>query len=268
MTRLATTSNIPTMDSMPGLWTRSKIAWPDGTTDCETSVFWLQGPRAYIDLRQRRPLKPVSGASLSELTMADVEVLAEQEGFGGYLNSDGRYFEWIRTIDFQPVSPYSDCGTLKWVGDVLVEEGRDVRYLEDWHRSPEPATPCAALALKSEDSPQTALVVRVGSLFMYARSRSAEIPAGETLAQSIAGAASIEIARARIDCEISFGQILRDTWQILYSTLPYKAWSSFSLKASGHEISTADIDAHGAACVRRWRADSIEGPLDSLLEKR
>ena len=47
-----------------GLWRRTLIAWPDGRTDAETEVFWLQGPRHYADLRVPAGRPPCAGCHL------------------------------------------------------------------------------------------------------------------------------------------------------------------------------------------------------------
>ncbi len=254
------------VDDMQGLWWRSAIVWPDGTAVRETSVWWLQGRRAFIDLRQQHSALPVGARCLADLSLEDMLSLARQEGFGGYLSKENGFFEWKRVIDFQPVSPYSDVGSLNWRGDVLVEEGRDVKYVEDWHRSAEGPSPCAAVRLDGKDDGRTALVVRVGALFMYARSRGVEIPPGQTLAQALSGASSLKAARERIDCEISFGQIMLGSWRIFYSTLPYKAWSWFTLEEQGRTLLTSDIDAKGHPTTRRWRLSASEGDLGELLQ--
>jgi hypothetical protein len=215
-----TTTNIPiaSVTDLQGLWRRSLIAWPGRPSDTTTSVRWLQGPHAYIDLRQPAPLPDFSHVrSREDLTFEDCLWLARQEGFAGHLHFDGRHFEWVREIDFQPAASTADAGSLHWEGDVLIETGRDA---EHWHRDPAVATTPTSLA-GMQDSP--AMLLRVGSNFMYARDRAAPLDKGyRTLAEYLQAAPDLQLARELIDCEISFGTVTESGLRIAASTLPYR----------------------------------------------
>ena len=206
---------------LQGLWRRSLIAWPGRPSDTTTSVRWLQGPHAYIDLRQPTPLPDFSQVrSREDLTFEDCLWLARQEGFAGHLHFDGRHFEWVREIDFQPSAPTADAGSLHWEGDVLIETGRDADYIEYWHRDPAVATTPTSLA-GVQDSP--AVLLRVGPHFMYARDRAARLDKGyRTLVEYLQAAPDLQLARELIDCEISFGTVEESGLRIAASTLPYR----------------------------------------------
>jgi hypothetical protein len=218
-----TTTNIPiaSVTDLLGLWRRSLIAWPGRPSDTTTSVRWLQGPHAYIDLRQPAPLPDFSQVrSREDLTFEDCLWLARQEGFAGHLHFDGRHFEWVREIDFQPAASTADAGSLHWEGDVLIETGRDADYIEHWHRDPAVATTPTSLA-GVQDSP--AMLLRVGPNFMYARDRAAPLDKGyRTLAEYLEAAPDLQLARELIDCEISFGTVAESGLRIAASTLPYR----------------------------------------------
>jgi hypothetical protein len=218
-----TTTNIPiaSVFSLQGLWRRSLIAWPGRPSDTTTSVRWLQGPHAYIDLRQPAPLPDFSQVrSREDLTFEDCLWLARQEGFAGHLHFDGRHFEWVREIDFQPAASTADAGSLHWEGNVLIETGRDAAYSEHWHRDPAVATTPTSLA-GVQDSP--AVLLRVGPNFMYARDRAAPLDKGyRTLAEYLQAAPDLQLARELIDCEISFGTVTESGLRIAASTLPYR----------------------------------------------
>jgi hypothetical protein len=206
---------------LQGLWRRSLITWPGRGSDTTTTVRWLQGPRAYIDLRQPTPLPDFSHAhSLNDLTRGDCMWLARQEGFAGYLSFDGTYFEWHREIDFQPRAARRDSGTLHWEGTVLVETGRDGDYVEHWHRDPSPVV----------DHPSKT-VLRVGPYFMLVRDRAIPLDTTyPTLAEHVAAASNVERARELIDCEISFGETQEDGLRITASTLPYRVGTLLELE--------------------------------------
>jgi hypothetical protein len=219
---------------LQGLWQRSLIAWPGrGASDTTTSVRWLQGPHAYIDLRQPAPIPDFSHArTLEDLTYDDCVWLARQEGFAGYLSFDATHFEWHREIDFQPPSPSADAGRLEWEGDVLIETGRDADYIEHWHRDPSiPTTPADLVDLQGGAAKTRATLLRVGPHFMFARARATSLHKGYgSLAEYVAAAPDLAHARELIDCEISFGRVDESGLRITASTLPYRIGSLLELE--------------------------------------
>jgi hypothetical protein len=230
---------------LQGLWRRSLITWPGRPSDTTTSVRWLQGPRAYIDLRQPMPLPDFSHVrSREDLTLEDCAWLARQEGFAGHLHFDGTHFEWIRAIDFQPPSATADAGTLHWEGDVLIETGRDADYIEHWHRDPAVATtPTSITSLQSRPATRAApgvrntsaisgsVLLRVGPNFMYARDRATPLDKSyRTLGEYLNDAPNLHSARDLIDCEISFGSVADEGFRITASTLPYRIGAILELQ--------------------------------------
>src|ERR1700678_2492369 len=103
------------VSELKGVWRRSMIAWPNGTRDTTTRVCWMQGVRAFVDLRQPRLTADFSQTrGLDDLSMEHCGWLAGQRGFAGRLSFDGAYFEWVRSIDFQPTRLTADAGSLEW----------------------------------------------------------------------------------------------------------------------------------------------------------
>jgi hypothetical protein len=224
---------IESVADLQGLWRRFLIAWPGRPSDTTTSVRWLQGPRAYIDLRQPTPAPNFSHVrSREDLTFEDCSWLARQEGFAGHLRFNGRHFEWVREIDFQPPSPSADAGSLRWEGDVLIETGRDADYIEHWHRDPTAETlPTSRTDLQGVEGKPRATLLRVGPDFMYARERATPLERGyRTLTEYIKAAPDLQHARELIDCEISFGVVEDSGWRITASTLPYRIGTLLELK--------------------------------------
>ena len=214
----------PTLSELQGLWRRSSIAWPDGRCDTATQVYWLQGPSFYGDLRQPAALPDFSHVrSLRDLSRQDCERLAEQQGFAGHLTFDGRHFEWTRSIDFQPKASLADAGSLRWQSGVLIEEGRDLPYVEHWHRDPAiAAQPAAAVLLRRRQVGTLGLVIRAGGFYILARDRAVQLAPCASLAECVAAAPTLEDARALIDCEISFARASSETIRITASTLPHR----------------------------------------------
>ena len=219
------TAIVANVAELQGLWRRSLISWPGRGSDTTTTVRWLQGPRAYIDLRQPMPLPDFSHVrSLDDLTLEDCAWLARQEGFAGYLSFDSVYFEWHREIDFQPRAARPDTGSLRWEGSVLVETGREGDYIEHWHRDPAlPNTPASVVDLQADRGSPKKTLLRVGPNFMFARNRTIHLGTGyRSLAEYVAAAPDVTRARELIDCEISFGEARQEGLRITASTLPYR----------------------------------------------
>jgi hypothetical protein len=248
----------PTRSELKGLWRRSLIVRPDGTRDETTRVRWLQGERLFVDLRQPAAMPDLSGTCRDDLSLEDCELLSTQEGFAGHLGFDGRHFEWLRRIDYQPASAMADAGSLEWAGGALIERGRDVAYVEHWRRDAASVEPCAAALLREAGSATAAVLVRVGPYFMFARERSMPVSAHATLRSSVAAAANLAAARALIDCEISYGKALGG-FAIAASTLPYRRGALLSPRRRGDTLILSDRDPGGSGYARHWDIVEFEG---------
>ena len=257
----------PSLETMPGLWRRSLIVWPDGRRDTTSFVNWLQGPGLYLDLRQPEKRPDFSGiASLSALTPDAMRWLAAQEGFAGELVEEDGWFEWRRDIDFQPKAVYSDRGRLRVDGATMIEEGKDIPYIEHWHREPIAGTPSWAARLEDRETGQKGAIARMGGLFMLARERSCVAPAGLSLAECVAGAPDMARARDFLDCEISQGAVTSAGWIVQRSTLPYREAKPLLPVLNGSLLETQDQDRVGKPFTRRWEITDLRGePLTDVL---
>ena len=263
---------VPGFDELVGLWSRSLIAWPDGAQDCETWVNWMQGESIYLDLRQptgEPDFRNVRG--LRGLDAMQVSWLAAQEGFAGTLNFDGTFFEWRREIDFQPEAIYSDQGKLWFEDGRMVEEGRDIPYIEHWHVEPIARTPVCALRLQGRADGVRGFLLRVGSFFMYARGRIVDFPVNDDRAEKhlrdyVAEASDLHAAQDLVDCEISQGAITSAGWIIQRSTLPFRTAQTLApqmFEQTGALV-TSDTAHDGRQMLRHWDIVDIEGDASSF----
>jgi hypothetical protein len=265
------------VSGLSGLWRRSMIAWPDGTCDGTTSVRWLQGLSACIDLRQPATLdnpemldepapRPATTARCADdLSIEQCAQLAQQQGFAGRCEVDGTHFLWNRSIDFQPRSPLADAGSLHWEGNVLVETGRDIGYVEHWHRDSTAATlPVAAAVLRDADDNTAGALLRVGPVFMFARDRALTLAGPQTLGECVAAADTLRQAQQLVDCEISFGRVLPAGFHISASTLPWRIGALLGQRIMRTQLTTPDCAANGSAISRRWEIVEAEGDLSAL----
>jgi hypothetical protein len=246
------------------------IAWPDGRCDTTSSVRWLQGLCAFADLRQPAGAADFSRVhAIGDLSIDHCSWLATQQGFAGHCAFDGGYFEWVRSIDFQPRAPCDDAGSLCWHGGVLVETGRDIAYVEHWHRDAGAAwQPAAAVALRDANDNTVAALLRVGPVFMFARDRAVVPPAGRTLAECVAAAPTLRHAQQLVDCEISFGDTLSAGFRISASSLPFRIGDALQPHFTRERLTTIDRAADGAPVIRHWEITGSEGELGALAETR
>lgn len=255
------------VEDLGGLWRRSLLAFPDGRRDTATRVAWLQGPALYADLRQPPDMPDFShAAGLNELTTADCAWLARQQGFAGILRPVGDCVEWVREIDFQPPGPVKDIGRLRWEGDVLIEQGRDMEYLEHWHRDADlRGTLRAGWRLLGMDGRIGYLIAAAGH-FIMVRDRAFGLPAAASLGGCLPD--DINAARAMVDCEISFGAIDGDDWLIAGSTLPFRVGDKLCPLAQGEGgIALSGRDAAGAPVIHGWRIISREGNTSAFFDE-
>jgi hypothetical protein len=245
---------MPLVSELSGLWRRSLIEWPDGRRDTTSKVLWLQGLGAFGDLRQPAGLTEFRHARrLADLSREDCERLCEQQAFAGDLTFDGEFFEWDRLIDFQPKGAFADVGSLAWDQDVLIETGRDVHYIEHWHRDRALKTdaPIADVQWKNKRTGVTAILVRSGTQLMYARDRNIALPKGcSSLSECLAQADGLAQAHALVDCEISLAAAVANHFLIYASTLPFRVGEVLEKPASDEwdvkkrEGATAALDMH------------------------
>ncbi len=251
-----------------GVWRRSLIRWPDGTTDATTAVRWMQTPSLFVDLRQPANRPSFDGVNcLRDLGRAHIDWMARQEGFAGEVLWDGRHIEWQRQFDIQPKSASPDVGKLWFDGDVMLEEGRDIPYLEHWHRAVIEPHPCAGIALREATTLQAGMLVRAGDLFMYARARLNGLPPLSDLRQLIDAAPTVGAMQDLVDCEISFGSIGVEGWRIEQSSLPFKEHRCLqpALEHRGTMLRTHDLGVDGKAVERLWNVVRLEGDISELL---
>ena len=193
--------------------------------------------------------------------MAHLDWIARQDGFAGKLLVSDGVFEWRRDIDFQPAGPIPDRGRLIRDGDLMIEEGYHSSYIEHWHPELNIRTPAYALRLRDSVNGCAGRIVRVGTVFMYARGRVAGLPRAPDLAGCIAGAGSLAEAQDMADCEISFGSVSGAGWTIVQSTLPFRQGRELGLRLSTdrRRARTMDLAADGRQAPRSWAVTAIEG---------
>ncbi|WP_188304711.1 hypothetical protein [Streptomyces sp. CBMA123] len=275
----------PMVEDLHGVWWRTLVREADGSTDRATAVSWIQGPSLFGDLRQPPGLVELVGrAALSTLDRPQLLALCEQKGFAGTFAQQGDAFGWVRRIDLHPPAPLADAGTLRWEGEVLVEEGLHENYLEHWVAVERPSEAPAAALFEDPAQGCAGVLVRAGSWFAYARDRSVLLPAQSlslplspllppllplSLAEQVSGCGTRAEAAALLDCEVSIGRVRAGRWEIVRSTLPNRVGGQLApeLNGDGDGLRIQDADPQGRARPRSWRLARVEGPARLLAAR-
>ncbi|MBW4467347.1 MAG: hypothetical protein KME07_18120 [Pegethrix bostrychoides GSE-TBD4-15B] len=261
------TSSVP--DWLRGLWKRISIETADGQIGSQTQVFYLQTSACFGDLRLPIDRPDLRQASFASLTSEEALALAQQQGFAGIAQFKQDQFkqgqcEWLRYIDYQPSQPDRDLGLLYWQDDILIEDGVDQVYREQWRKVDDGAGDYTALvwAEGAEDVTWQASLVIAGDYFIYSQNRPVALPAANALSDCLATATTLQDQQTYLGCEISFGrcQAGREPWEIQRSTLPWREstalWSPSDLTVDlvqQRVLQTVpQADQRGACPVRVW----------------
>lgn len=260
-------THVPTLERLRGLWTRSLIAWPDGTCDTTTRVWWLQGPGLYCDLRQPDGAPAFDGVHrLADVTPTQLEWMARHDAFAGELSFDGLCFEWQRALDLQPRAAHADRGRLRLEADVLIEHGEHIGYVEHWHRHCVPVQHIAAARLVDEAESRHGYLVRADEFFMYACGHERDLTSGTTLLECVRAAPSHAAAIRLLDFEVALGRIGATGWVIECSSLPFRRGQRLAPRHSGSSsLSVCDNDLHVGTRERHWRIAELRGRMADLV---
>jgi hypothetical protein len=258
---------VPPDDRLIGRWQRTLLTTVDGRRDTTTAATWLQARTYYVDLRAPVPAADLSSVRcLRDLSHDQAFALAGMEGFAGMLVADGPWARWVRLVDLQPPAPTLDEGRLVQHPDGLVETGRDGGYEEHWHRSGATTASAAGMLLREPSTGATGILVRVGDDVGWARGRTLPLTDGDSVADHVAGAATVKAAQDLLDTEVSIGRIGPRGTVLTSSNLPWRAGSALDLLVAGDDVTVADVAPDGTAVHRRWQVVAQEGEPALLTE--
>ena len=241
---------------LPGVWTRDWIERKGARTDV-LEVHYVQTPTVFADMRIPRDRPSFAHAtSFTDLSDAELMVLAKQRGFAGYTTIVGDVATWHHEIDFQPPDTSTDAGRLERIDDFhMREHALDSSYVESWRSLS--AGEGRFLALREEHHGRVRRVLLIaGDRFLYVRNREHDLDAAESIESlvSLTRASRAEIIEY-LDCEFSYGRVRGGAapWTIERSTIPWR---------EGKQLELADelVATHeGSGVARRT------GNGDSLL---
>lgn len=220
-----------------GVWKRHLIQHRSGHSDSETTVYWLQTPRLFADLRI--PPTPLPSLPLEAFSHAQHLALCEQKGFAGVTRVDADICQWHRKLDYQPVSGEEDIGRMQFeTSERLIETALDDSYYEIWERLPDSLGVSRGQWLQAPDDPsRQGCLLLAGDYFLFAASRPKALAPGGHLREQL----SQQDPTALLACELSFGRHhgAKSPWQIERSTLPARIGQS--LLPSEVDPSAADL---------------------------
>ena len=211
-----------------GIWRRDLLSTEAGE-DTSTRVFWMQADRLFIDLRipANRP-DFSSVASLEECSDEQLDWLAGQQGFAGWLQVSGERFEWHRVLDFQPDSTVQDIGRMSLQDDYVLEEGVLADYYEHWRKMNHDNPFRRAYSLGQVTAPEgqtlpwKGYLLIVGCFFMLAIDRRGDLQQATSLRELAQGDRN-HLLKA-LDMEISYGLLYAadGSCEIQSSTHPFR----------------------------------------------
>jgi hypothetical protein len=284
-------STTPTSGSVPawtlGCFRRRSITFFNGDTDDTTLVLWMQSRGLTGDLRLAadRP-RPTSRAALAELAPADLLRLCDVEGgisptrfevsgTGVGLELAGT-MHWPDWTAFQLHDKWPEPGSLRRVGDCLLEYAPSGAYVEDWRLQAGGGGPLIGLSLLDERDAKGNLLHRGGGLLvagehaMLVRGRAQPLPAAARLNELLERAArEPSLLDAIFGFEASYAR--RDPsgrYVVVASTLPWRegqplmALGGFALDG-GQVLQRAR--ENNREVVRRFQVDTLEVSYEDWL---
>ena len=235
MSQTSDIKNLPVPAHYIGVWQRELLE-TQTIKDTTSLVLWMQSQHYHIDLRIPHAvqigLRKVE--SLQNYNDDELLLLASQQGFAGITkvisatNQSSGICQWLREIDFQPITSARDIGKMVFTDEnTIIETGIDENYLEVWRRltySQEPTYSTFVTGQNRNGLTTKAYLIRTGKYIAIARPRAIELPVAESLIYAIkTDKPTREQLLDWLDMEISFGEMLDDKhWRINYSSLPFE----------------------------------------------
>jgi hypothetical protein len=272
-----------------GCFRRRSITFFNGDSDDTTLVLWLQSRGLTGDLRLAadRPKLP-SKESLGDLSLDELTRLAEVEGgcsptrfelaalAGGSNVELSGTMHWPDWTAFQVHDKWPEPGSLRRIGDCLIEYAPSGAYVEDWRLQPSGDGPLIGLTLLEERDAKGTLLHRGGGLVVagehaiFVRGRAEPLPEARRLSDLIERAArEPRLLQAIFGFEASYAR--RDgsgRYVVAASTLPWRegkpllALSGFGLE-DGQVVQKAR-EKEGNV-VRRFQVDTLEPSYEDWL---
>lgn len=270
-----------------GCFRRRSISFFNGDTDETTLVLWLQSRGLTGDLRLAadRP-KLASRAELSQLPLSELARLAEVEGgisttrfepgnaTGVELSGTMHWPSWTA---FQLHAKWPEPGSLRRVGDCLIEHAPSGAYVEDWRLQPAGDGPLVGLTLLDERDSKSGRVTHRGGGLVVAgehailvRGRAEALPRAERLSELIERASrEPQLLDAVFGFEASYAR--RDgsgRYVISASTLPWRegrpllATSGFSFEDG---LVVQRVKEREGSFERRFAVDTLEASCEDWL---
>jgi hypothetical protein len=217
------TTAVPTW--LWGVWTRDWIQIGKVRTN-KVNVHYLQTPTYFSDVRIPKDRPRFAGAaSFTDLSDADLRLLAKQSGFNGSTTMVGAVATWHHDMQYQPPDGTEDTGRLQRMAKGRMQEhGLDGSYTEAWRSVTDGQRHFLVIRTLRFGRLFRALVV-VGDQFVYARNRATELPRAASLDALIESThATREQIVEYLDCELSAGRVRGGSvpWVIEKSTLPWR----------------------------------------------
>ncbi len=137
-------------DWMLGYYKRRAISFANGDTDLDTHVCWVQSRNFTIDLRLPLAEDQVPARALADYSAAELQVLANHEGWEALSHWDGERLAWRGDTSLQLHNRWPEPALLSRIGNCMIEFAPSGAYVEDWRLQPSAPGPLIGLRLIEE----------------------------------------------------------------------------------------------------------------------
>lgn len=261
-------SGVP--DWMLGCFRRRCISFANGESDNQTIVYWFQSRNTTIDLRLPIADHQAQVKALHDYSAAELETLANYEGWEAQSKWDGELMSWFDETALQTHNRWPEPAELKRVGNCMIEFAPSGSYVEDWRAQPTPAGPLIGLRLIEQRNLDTGERIHCGGGLIIAGDHAAmvlgrpEPLSSETsLREQINGADSRALERLfQFETSVAKGS-LASGYTIQHSTRPERVdqplWPSAEATWFFEDQEVCQhFTLDGATHERRFQIDTLE----------
>ncbi|MCY1409662.1 hypothetical protein D9M71_250180 [compost metagenome] len=224
-------------DWMLGYFKRRSISFANGQSDIDTHVCWLQSRNFTIDLRLPLERDQVAAKPLAQCSAAELQVLANYEGWAAPCSWQGETLRWHGGTSLQLNNRWPEPAQLKRIGDCMIEFAPSGAYVEDWRLQASEPGPLIGLRLLEERAVQGGALRHQGGGL---------IVCGEHAAMVLGRSQAFE----------GGGLPLRD-WAARYQADPSLLATLFNFETS---VAKGSLDA-GFSITLSTRAERLHQPL-------
>ncbi|WP_408055008.1 hypothetical protein [Stutzerimonas azotifigens] len=263
-------------DWMLGYYKRRAISFANGDTDLDTHVCWVQSRNFTIDLRLPLAEDQVPARALADYSAAELQVLANHEGWEALSHWDGERLAWRGDTSLQLHNRWPEPALLSRIGNCMIEFAPSGAYVEDWRLQPSAPGPLIGLRLIEEREVDSGRLRHRGGGLIVCGGYAALVLGrpepieedGRMLRERVAEAAGDAQRLAALfafETSLAHGSVV-DGFQVALSTRPGRVGQPLlsleGFEPAGEGQVRQRFEAGGVACQRLFAIDTLEPVFD------